>query len=433
MLEVTNSVVEQAPDWDALALPDWYLDLQRKAWDDFLSLPMPKRGDEPWRFANLKKQVLGRFEAAQQIDAELAKNIQSRSALLETVAGKFVFANEQLLTADRPSAEGLLCLPLREAIETHGPLFQEHFMTQEAPLGSDKFAKLHKSRAVSGLFVYVPAGVEVELPIEAYHWVAGMNQSMLPHTLIVTGENAKVTVVDHFKSAATDQAGFCCGVVDLVAGRGSKIRYVSCQTLSDDSSNIQLSTTLASADADVKSLQVQLGSQWSRTESVSHMAGKGANSDMLSVAVPSAEQEIDQRTLQHHADPNTKSDLLYKNALFGKGRSIFAGLIKVDEGAHHTDSYQTCRNLFLSDDADANAMPGLEIDADQVKCSHGSTSSPITEEELFYFNARGIPSNMAKQLITSGFTGEVIAKLGDEAVELMVGALVEAKFRKTYG
>jgi len=183
----------------------------------------------------------------------------------------------------------------------------------------------------------------------------------------------------------------------------------------------------------VKSLQVQLGSQWSRTESVSHMAGKGANSDMLSVAVPSAEQEIDQRTLQHHADPNTKSDLLYKNALFGKGRSIFAGLIKVDEGAHHTDSYQTCRNLFLSDDADANAMPGLEIDADQVKCSHGSTSSPITEEELFYFNARGIPSNMAKQLITSGFTGEVIAKLGDEAVELMVGALVEAKFRKTYG
>ena len=413
-------------------MPNWYLDLQRTAWDDFVALPMPKRGDEPWRFANLKKQALGGFESATPISANVAKDLESRSALLEKAAGKFVFGNEQLLTSTRPQIEGLICLPLREAIETQGQLFQEYFMTQEAMLGSAKFAKLHKSRAVSGLFVYVPAGVEVELPIEAYHWIAGANQGIFPHTLIVTGENAKVTVVDYFQNADAEQAGLCCGVVDLVAGRGSKIRYVSCQALNDVSSNIQVSATLASADADVKSLQVQLGGQWSRTESVSHMIGHGANSDMLSVAVPSAEQEIDQRTLQHHADPNTTSDLLYKNALFDKGRSIFAGLIKVDEGAHHTDAYQTCRNLFLSDDADANSMPGLEIDADQVKCSHGSTSSPITEEELFYFNARGIPSDKAKQLITSGFTGEVIGKLDDVALQAMIGGLVNAKFRKIH-
>ncbi len=426
-----SSVLTTAPDFGATGLPQWYQDLQRSAWEASSALPLPKRTDEPWRFADLKRAAaLEAFQTAASLDEATVKGLIVRSSKLEKTSGKFVFANESLAYADRPEADGLICLPLAEAVEKHAQLLQEHFMTQDATLGSEKFAQLHKSRAKSGLFIYVPAGVEITLPIEAYHWVSGENSSVFPHTLIVTGENSKVTVVDYYGSASESEAGLSCAVVDLVAGRGSKLRYVACQSLSTTSSNIHISSTLASADADVKSLQVQIGSAWSRTESVSHLSGKGANSDMLSVSVPSSKQQVDQRTLQHHGEAHTTSDLLYKNALYDQSRSVFAGLIKVDVGAHYTDAYQTCRNLLLSDEAEANSMPGLEINADQVKCSHGSTSGPITDEDVFYFNARGIPTETAKQLITYGFAAEVFGKLKHEAIEAMVGQLVEEKFRQ---
>ena len=426
----TPSVLNATPDFAASGLPAWYQELQSTAWEASQKLALPARTDESWRFGNLKRPAaLADFVASPTLANNATSALIEQSTRLEETAGKFVFTNETLVQDTRPTNDGLICVPLSEAIEQHEQLLQEYFMTQDATLGSEKFALLHKSRAKSGLFVYVPAGMNVELPIEAYHWISGAQSSIFPHTLIVTGENASVTVVDHYLSAKADEAGFSCGVVDLVAGRGSKIRYVACQNLSPSSSNIHISSTLASADADVKSLQVQLGSAWTRTESVSHLSGKGANSDMLSVAVPSSEQEVDQRTLQHHGEAHTTSDLLYKNALYDKARTVFAGLIQVDEGAHYTDAYQTCRNLLLSDEAEANSMPGLEINADQVKCSHGSTSGPITDEEVFYFNARGIPSETAKQLITFGFTAESIAKIGHEAIETMVCGLVEAKFK----
>ena len=427
----SSSVVDLAPCWDASGLPPWYQDLQREAWAAARSLPLPKRTQESWRFARLARlESLENFVAAAAVEEASAAALLNRSRRLESQAGKLVFGNEALIHEQCPESEGLICAPLATAIVEHGQLLQEYFMTQEATLGSEKFALLHKSRTRSGLFLYVPAGMEIGLPIEVYHWIAGDNVAIFPHTLVVTGQGAKVTVVDYYQSAGEAEAGFSCGVVDLVAGRGSQIRYVACQDLSEHSANLHISSALASVDADVKSLQVQLGSAWSRTESVSHLSGKGANSDMLSVALPSARQEVDQRTLQHHGEPHTTSDLLFKNALNDQAKTIFAGLILVDEGAHYTDAYQTCRNLLLSDEAEANAMPGLEINADQVKCSHGSTSGPIADEEIFYFNARGIATEAAKRLITIGFTAEVLAKVGHEAIEAMVSRWVEEKFHR---
>lgn len=424
---MSKSLLEQPAASDE-SFPDWFVQLQQEAQEASEAIPTPSRRDEAWRFANLEHlAAIDQYAAAEPVSAATQEDLVARSNQLEASDGKFVFINESLAHAEKPNADGLICVPLAEAVVSHAQLLQEYFMAQEATLGSAKYALLHKSRTKSGLFIYVPAGMELTVPIEVYHWAQGDRSSIFPHTLIVTGENAKVTVVDYYQSATADEGHFNAAVVDLVAGRGSHLRYVACQDLSHASANIHISSTLASADADVKSLQVQLGSTWSRTESVSHLAGKGANSDMLSVAVPTGNQEVDQRTLQHHAEPHTTSDLLYKNALYDKTRTIFAGLIQVDEGAHYTDAYQTCRNLLLSNDAEANAMPGLEINADQVKCSHGSTSGPITEEEIFYFNARGIPTHAAKKLITFGFTAEAFAKIGDEAIESMVASLLEKR------
>ena len=149
---------------------------------------------------------------------------------------------------------------------------------------------------------------------------------------------------------------------------------------------------------------------------------------MISVAIANGDQEIDQRTLQHHAQPSTTSNLLYKNALYGRSRSIFAGLIQVDQGAHQTDAYQTCRNLLLSDEVEANSMPGLEINADGVKCSHGSTSSQIDDDEIFYFVARGITPRIARKLIAIGFSTEPIQRLKNEAIEELLVAQIGQRF-----
>src|SRR5437762_6295517 len=301
-------------------------------------------------------------------------------------------------------------------------------MAQPATLGSTKFAALHEAFVTSGTFVYVPKGGEVELPIEIFHWLHGENASVFPHTLLIADELAKVTVIEHFQSAHSDRAGFACGVNDLVVGRGAKLSYVCTQNWNQKALAIQINSTSVERDASAKSLNVHLGGAYSRFESLTRRTGEGARSDLLAVSVADNAQEFDARTLQDHASPHTTSDLLYKNALTDRARNTFGGLIRVEPHAHFTDAYQTVRNLLLSDDAEANSMPGLEILADNVKCSHGATSGQIDEDELFYLLSRGIPRRVAQQLVVAGFLDEVIARLKEPGVCDYLSALIAAKF-----
>ena len=151
---------------------------------------------------------------------------------------------------------------------------------------------------------------------------------------------------------------------------------------------------------------------------------------MLAVSIGDEAQEFDARTLQDHASPHTKSDLLFKNALSGRSRNTFGGLIRVEPHAHFTDAYQKVRNLLLSDDAEANSMPGLEILADNVKCSHGATSGQIDEDELFYLLARGIPAPIARQLLVGGFLNEVLERLPDPVLVAKLEALIAERFAR---
>ena len=175
-------------------------------------------------------------------------------------------------------------------------------------------------------------------------------------------------------------------------------------------------------------MNLNLGGSYARTESVSRLSGTGGRSDMLAVSIAQGAQEFDQRTLQDHQQPNTGSDLLYKNSLDDAARTIFAGLIRVEPNAHHTDAYQKVRNLLLSDEAEANSMPGLEILADEVRCSHGATSGQIDAEELFYLLSRGLTRKKAQELIVFGFLNEVIERLENVAVRAKLAELVRAKF-----
>lgn len=406
--------------------PEWFTTLQKQSWETFLAAPAPSRKNETWRFGELKQLNFDSFQAAATAEGD---DIEIEVNGLEETSAQFIFANDSTVHAQADLPEGVICMPLEDALNEHSELVQKHLLQQEVKLGSEKYAALHAANLSNGLFVYVPKGVEIEKPIEAYHIVSGTDVAIFPHTLIVTEENAKVSVVDYFTTAG-DEVSLVIAMNDLVSNNGSKLNYVAIQTLNTNSKMIQLGSTTVQRDARAKSFVLNTGAAWARNESYSTLAGNGAHSDMLSLNVPNAEQRYDQRTFQHHAAPHTYSDLLYKNTLYGNAKTVFSGLITVDEGAHYTDAYQTCRNLLMSDTTEANSMPGLQINADQVKCSHGSTAASISDEEIFYLQARGIHPKTARQLIARGFSIEVIERLEDEALETLVLRYLDEKFNE---
>jgi len=410
----------------------WLNSRRREAWDEFIQLRAPLRTDEAWRFTNLKHLDLGSFTVAPPLQAATQRELQARSNGLENGPGRMVFGNDALIHhAELPDAlrkQGVLWLPLAQAIAEHPALVEKYFMREEATLGARKFAALHLSQVRAGTFLYVPRGVQIEMPFEAWHWLGGNGgASCFPHTLIAAEAMSRVTMIDWFQSETNDAAGFACGVNDLHLGDGAAVTYLCAQRWSQRTVAIQVNSTVVGRDAKAIALNMNLGGMYARSESVSHLRGSGGRSDMLALSIAEGAQEFDQRTLQIHEVPHTASDLLYKNALDEQARTIFAGLIRVEPEAHQTDAYQKVRNLLLSDDAEANSAPGLEIEADDVRCTHGATTGQIEEEELFYLSSRGIPKATAQRLIVHGFLKEVIDRIGDATIADRFDALIQAK------
>ena len=412
--------------------PDWFRDQQCAAWQQFETLPNPTRKDQPWRFSNVGLLDLAPFKIGAPLSEDDRRNVLKYSRGLDEYAGRMIFANDQLIERDVVSDDlkkrGVIFQPLERAMVEHADVFRKYFMSTEATLGSAKFAALHTALVSTGTFLFVPRGLEIELPIEIFHWLRHDNMSVFPHLLLVADELAKVTVIEHFRSCSPTVPGFACGVNDLIAGPGAKVTYVCAQEWASNVIALQMNSTTVDHDASAMSLNLHVGSKYSRFESLSRLIGEGGRSDLLAVAVAKHQQEFDARTLQDHASPHTASDLLYKNALDDGARTIFGGLIRVEPHAHFTDAYQKVRNLLLSDDAEANSMPGLEILADNVRCTHGATSGQIDEDELFYLRTRGIPPKVAQRLLVTGFLDEVIQRLNQQAISEHLHRLIEEKF-----
>jgi Fe-S cluster assembly protein SufD len=411
--------------------PSWFEALQRDAWEEFRIEPYPVRTDEAWRFSGgVKALTLENYEAADEYPGNW--NPSNADGLLQP-AGRLVFANERLVgpPALLPglAEKGVRFLSFDEALRQLPDLLQQHFMAQPARLGSKKFAALHKAMVRSGSVLVMPPGLEINEPFEVLHYHYGEGAAIFPHTLIIAGPGSRATLIDRFRSVEPEQIGLAIGVNDLVVQDGANLTYVSVQEWGRAMVSVQVNATVVGRDAAAINLALNLGGKYSRLESQSRMAAPGARSDMLSISVADDKQEFDQRTLQDHLQPSTTSDLLYKNALDSEAKTIFSGLIKVERGAHRTDAYQKVRNLLLSDDAEADSMPGLEILADEVRCTHGATSGQVEPEELFYLRSRGISEEGAKKLIVRGFLHEVLERLQDKAVIEALEPALERRLR----
>src|SRR5947207_6514226 len=220
------------PD-DSRRVPDWFAEQQRTAWTEFERLPMPNRNDQPWRFSTVKLLDLNAFTRSQPVPDAVRNEILERSQALSEVSARLVFAGDELIHRDVVSEQlrqrGVIFQPLERAMVEHEELFRKYFMAHPAKLGSAKFAALHKALVSSGTFLYVPRGVELQLPIEIFHWLHGENASVFPHLLLVADELAKVTVLECFRSTDPGANGFACGVNDLITGPGAKVAYICAQ------------------------------------------------------------------------------------------------------------------------------------------------------------------------------------------------------------
>ena len=375
--------------------PGWLAERRTQAFDVYEKLEIPDPKGEEWRYVDVRSFDFDRFAAP--------------------AARKIVPVLPEALRA-----KGVIFTDLATAAVEYPDILKEHFFT-DVPYDEHKFTALHGAFLSEGFLLYVPDNVEVDVPLEVLHGLEP-GGSIFPHATIVVGKHASVTIVDTFRSADATRDSICSSVVEVTAQTGSTVNYISLQQWGRNTHHFQTQRFTAGRDTTVRSLAVNLGSTFARTQVESVLKGEGSFSEMLGLYFADADQRFAQRTLQSHNAPHATSDLLYKGALKEHSKSDYSGLIKVLKGAQGTDAFQANRNLTLSPDALARSIPQLEIEANEVRCTHGATVSPVEEEHLFYLMSRGIDRVTAQKLVVFGFFGEVldrvrVASVRDELAE----------------
>jgi Fe-S cluster assembly protein SufD len=416
--------------------PKWLAELRQEAWaranrDGAMAeqgITVDKK-DERWRFSGHKGWSLA---GAMRVRNKFAGTLPH--ALTGSIAGQLTFADDLLINPSPIAREladkGVIFLPLAEAIAKHPDLVSEHLFKHDRALGGGKFLALHQAYARAGTFLFVPDNVEIPATLVAAHWTAAPGAALFPHTLIVAGANTTVNFLDFYGSTSNNDSGWVAGAATIIAGPGARVFRKSVQNLHGHCRSYQDDTIICGRDANVKNISVHLGAQRARYESYSKLNGPGANLELCALTIASGTQEFDQRTFQDHAAPRATSNLLFKNALLDETRTIFAGMIRVEPGAEETDAYQQNRNLLLNLAAEADSLPGLEIQNQNVRCTHGATTSRLDPEELFYLRSRGLPLRLAYQLLVFGFFEEVIQKVGNPDLAELLRKLAREKLEK---
>ncbi|MEY2821594.1 MAG: hypothetical protein RL105_1166 [Verrucomicrobiota bacterium] len=412
--------------------PSWLTEVRRTGRDAFVSLPMPGRDDERWRFSDVRTLSLEGFTpAARPAEAEAAR-LTRGSGLTPDAEATLVFVDGHCVSrAVLPEAlvrAGVIFAPIEDVVRDRPELLREEALRHPAPLGGAKMLALHRAWFGSGYVLHVPEGVELGRPLAVVHWALAEDSASFPHALIRVGARARAAVHEWRLAARPGLRSLSVSATDLLAGRGARVERLSVQNWGSAAQSFEIDTVTAEASAEVTSVNAAVGARRARLENVVRLAGEGADVRLLGIAVATGEQEFDQRTLQVHAAPGARSDLLFKNALLDRARTVFSGLIKVEPGAQRTDAYQTNRNLLLSPEAEADSLPGLEIEANDVKCSHGATTGQVSPEELFYLLARGIPLAAAQELLAQGFLEEVLTRISDAGAAEGVRGMLRAKF-----
>jgi Fe-S cluster assembly protein SufD len=283
--------------------------------------------------------------------------------------------------------------------------------------GRDVFAAYNDAFSADPVVISVPHGVRLDAPIVVRTHLAAPGRAAFGRLVVRLGEGAEAEVLAHATSA--DAAVLSVPLAELEVGRGARLRYVDLQELGPEAWQIGSLSARVDQEADLRVGLVALGGGSTRVRTDCRLAGRGANGDLLAAYFGESDQMLDFRTFQYHDAPDTTSNLLFKGAVGGRSRAVYTGLIRVDKAARGTNAFQTNRNVKLSDQAWAESVPNLEIETNDVHCSHASTVGPVDAEQRFYLESRGVPPRVADRLIVAGFFDEVIRQLpsGDQVAQ----------------
>lgn len=415
--------------------PVWLKEMRRAAWKNFLELPLPSRREEEWMRTDIRLFKLDKFAPAN--DNVASTPASAPAALLAAgvdLGGSMTVVNgrtTEAQLADDLAKQGVLFGSLEKLVAEHGDKLQPYFERKLVNSSADKFAALHAACWTGGTLLYVPRGVAVERPlhnIAALSGATAANPADFSKILVVLEDGAQATLLS--ETAGDGAAALHCGSIELFVGQGARLRYVNLQNWG--AGTWHFAHQKAAVDRD-GSLQWTIGALGSRLAKVNqHVAltGPYADAQVNGVMFTEGKQHLSYHTLQHHEQPNCRSDLLYKGALQDSSRLVWRGMIKVDRDAQKTDAYQRDDNLMLSDDSRADSIPGLEIEADDVRCTHGATAGRVDESQIFYAQSRGLTRKEAVRMIVAGFFQQVFDRIELESVREALGLAIGRRIRE---
>ncbi len=406
--------------------PDWLRRRRSDAYDALTSMPLPRESEEVWRYSPIDSLDLDAYRPLTgDVPAGDGPAAAVELSTLPRRSGLAVVRNGRPLSVDRgglpasvlfgDAAEGT------EGRELLGSVLQ----------GGDAMVRLNDAFHPGAIVIDVPAGVVVADPIVIAHWCDGTAAASgatatFPRTVVRLGAGAQASVVEVVAGAAEGTRSLVVPVSELAVGDAANLVYVSMQVLGTGAWHLARVAGTVGRDASLRAFTLGLGGAYDRIRADVEITGQGGSSELKSVYLGTGEQIHDLRTMQDHAAPRTTSDLLSKGAVAGTSRSIYTGLIRVRRGAVKTNAMQNNQNLVLDESAHADSVPNLDIEENDVRCSHASTVGPVDEDQRYYLESRGVPPERAERLIVLGFFDDIVDRSPEptaiEALRRQVGS-----------
>lgn len=401
--------------------PEWLLKCRMLAFEQFESTPSPTSRRMDYKNINLENYSLD-LNGVDVSDTDYRKMLVNKSAAFDTSLAEnnsIVQINNHEISkhiADEYKSKGVVLTSLKNAIREHPELIEKYYLHNRPQSIANKYYFLNSAFWQEGTFIYIPKNIEIVIPLTNINVISKENNIYLPFTLIVVDSSSKVTLIDYQTSESSDSNAFVSSSVNLVIEANAKVDYISIQEFGANINHFATKNATLKRDATINWVEVALGSKLTKNNLVTILEEPGSEAMMSGMFLAGQNQQMEFNTAQIHNAPHATSDLLYVGALRDRAHSNYEGIIRVHKGAQKTDAYQKNRNLLLSKEAKADSEPFLEIEANDVRCTHGATVGPIEKEDLFYLMSRGIPKELAIKLLVLGFFSKVIGKIPLESV-----------------
>ncbi len=410
--------------------PAWLREMRSDAWRKYESLPLPSQRDEEWMRTDIRSLPLDKFQLPSDatVATALPEGLLTRGVELGGSCTSWDSRPHAATLRDKWASRGVLFGSLDELVAQHEELVRNHLFRAVDP-ACDKFAALQAATWSGGTLLYVPRGVVVDEPL---HMLSALSAGAtdLGHALVILEEGAEVTLLAETASLTADSPGLHCGAIELLVGPGAKLRYVNLQNWSNGVWHFAHQKARIEAGGSLQWTIAALGSRLAKVNQHVALVGAEARAQVNGVMFTEGKQHLSYHTRQHHQAPGCKSDLLYKIALQDHSRTVWRGMIEVDRAAQRTDGYQRADNLMLSDHVRSDSIPGLEILADDVRCTHGSTTGRVDDEQIFYARCRGLTRNEAVRMVVAGFFQQVFDRITIESVREALGEAIGRRIRE---